>query len=396
MMDNPTHFEKTITVDEHYRRTAAKCGFYTWRCPEFKEQMSWLAETDSMTYREWVYNTCIVKAKETKVITPMGVMALTVSQGHLPEDALATHMWLEQHTFLFNAHGKQIFSVSKGLSQRLMETEVNAPCEALRLPYKSFYLEIPPGILEIDNEQTGVHKVEGVYVFEEDACGGAHRNVGNTLFGRLNAKGIHPQRALNLMVIGEGKSADPLDMDDALFFYTVYLVDGMSLSDCIDHTLESAKITSDKKSESTKKNVRNMGEYFRFVINTILYINSQGADRAEWFPEKHRAELSKARRFGAGSRKGKRCMERARKYSGLRKTVLGPGFEPLDGHVGARSWRTESRWRVRGHWRTYESERYKTVRGKTVWIEPFWKGPEMADLVDRKYKVKGAVGDGKN
>ena len=43
---------------------------------------------------------------------------------------------------------------------------------------------------------------------------------------------------------------------------------------------------------------------------------------------------------------------------------------------------------VRGHWRTYESDRYVNMKGKTVWIDAHWAGPSESECSGRKYVVR--------
>ena len=42
---------------------------------------------------------------------------------------------------------------------------------------------------------------------------------------------------------------------------------------------------------------------------------------------------------------------------------------------------------VRGHWKNQAHGPGMTLR-KLIHVEPYWRGPEMAELVDRPYLVK--------
>ena len=44
-----------------------------------------------------------------------------------------------------------------------------------------------------------------------------------------------------------------------------------------------------------------------------------------------------------------------------------------------------SRFMVRGHWRRPQKG---WTEQKLRWIEPYWKGPDMASVIERAYKLK--------
>lgn len=56
-----------------------------------------------------------------------------------------------------------------------------------------------------------------------------------------------------------------------------------------------------------------------------------------------------------------------------RESLEGPGFD--------------HRFWIRGHWRTHRAERYKTMRGRIIWIEPYLKG-KMGEVRQRTYAVR--------
>src|SRR5262249_38977419 len=44
-----------------------------------------------------------------------------------------------------------------------------------------------------------------------------------------------------------------------------------------------------------------------------------------------------------------------------------------------------ARFMVRGHWRRANPS---WVNQRVRWIEPYWKGPDMATIIEREYKLK--------
>ena len=398
----PIHFERCIQAEQAFSKIGM--NFLSWMHPVVKSEMK--SPMNSSEYRRHMYDAHIMKTTDPTIsITKYRQF---VENGMADVELLGSHLWAEYHTYAFNREGRQVFSVDKNLAQMLMDTDVDVDADSLRMPYSSFYIEVPRGILEIHNKESGTHSVDGIYVVEEPFNWDECREIARTATGLTQSKlildkGLSPTRSIQLLVIGEdkgkpvpaqerqkmGKYALVADFnwDDAMFFFTVNVGTG-KVKQYLDLSVESAyKLYSDN---DPHQNLLCVEEIFRFVMNTILYINSKDVDRLDMLPKEYLAEIEKMERLGGGkTKKGQRCLERAKKHTSLHKVVLGSRIDVEEPLEEGRSWRINSRFRVRGFWRTYESERYKEgVRGTTVWIAPFWKGPEMADLVKRQYSVK--------
>jgi len=54
---------------------------------------------------------------------------------------------------------------------------------------------------------------------------------------------------------------------------------------------------------------------------------------------------------------------------------------------GDKRYELSARFRVRGHWRNQAIGKGRLDR-KLIWIKPFVKGPSMAELVERNYRVE--------
>jgi hypothetical protein len=114
---------------------------------------------------------------------------------------------------------------------------------------------------------------------------------------------------------------------------------------------------------------RNMINIF---FNTIMYINDPGRVVAE-------TESRGTRKFKMGG--NKRC---SNEYIALKPPR---SYIPLNkGGEGGRT--IDKRFIVRGHWRNQAYGAGRAER-RSQWIKPFWKGPELAEIVSRPYLVKG-------
>lgn len=112
----------------------------------------------------------------------------------------------------------------------------------------------------------------------------------------------------------------------------------------------------------------------RVLGNTLLYINANGGLPAE---KKVGAEVAVERehsdpRFRVG---------RAIKLGAKLKNAIREGLR------GGASWKLESRFVVRGHWRNQAYGPDRSLR-RRQWISPFWKGPEdMGEALERTFEV---------
>jgi hypothetical protein len=113
----------------------------------------------------------------------------------------------------------------------------------------------------------------------------------------------------------------------------------------------------------------------RVVGNTLLYINSNGGLPAEKrlgpnvaVEREHKTEP----RFRVG---------RPIKLGGALRAAITGGLS------GGASWKLESRFVVRGHWRNQAYGPQHSLRLKK-WIAPYWKGPEnVGEALERTFEV---------
>jgi hypothetical protein len=128
------------------------------------------------------------------------------------------------------------------------------------------------------------------------------------------------------------------------------------------------------------------------VINAILYATSAHLEPILLSSKLRRLEQSLT---GKGQRKREPLQ---RQLSGLRGACSSEDVFHLPGHIEISKIKrlrelpeTESgrtlmkRFAVRGHWRRpnpdWQDQRLR-------WIEPYWKGPELAAAIEREYRMK--------
>lgn len=154
------------------------------------------------------------------------------------------------------------------------------------------------------------------------------------------------------------------------FAYKSSKTDTMGVYDLmipITHTDTTKDIVYDKPAQALVNFFRN------FVINFSLFITHPEVEVVEF----ERTRDSNARRVNNGkmalpSSNRIRLTGKIKRYAYHYRNSLGDGFD-------FRFW-------VRGFWRFYRSEKFKNMKGKALWIEPFLKG--TGELRDSVYSVE--------
>ena len=154
-----------------------------------------------------------------------------------------------------------------------------------------------------------------------------------------------------------------------------------------------ASVGSDQDPADDDSRTPELVQLMRLVINAILYATS--APPPEGWPvlaAPSAAVVSKARSRGARRRSA--AAHRAELLSASHSSAsafLLPGKisisrlrELRQAERHDRGGQLFSRFMVRGHWRrpatTWTDQRAR-------WIEPYWKGPEMATIIEREYRM---------
>lgn len=181
------------------------------------------------------------------------------------------------------------------------------------------------------------------------------------------------------IVLSKGKlvsETDGAETGEALRISTCSMIDGEVWFDTfnrninIDKEYEGYQIHAKSIKEQDKKAASFCHE---FAINLLNFIN----DPFVKLVDVTRTPKSNERRI----KKGKITLP-----SGYKIRLTGELKEYVDkvAAVGEREGYSHMFW-VRGHFRTFNSPRYKTMRGKRVWIPPFLKGDGIA--IEKPYSL---------
>jgi hypothetical protein len=138
--------------------------------------------------------------------------------------------------------------------------------------------------------------------------------------------------------------------------------------------------------------VNSAKEIFKFLMNVVIYVTRSDAD-ATFVHVSPEYENFKARMLKAQGKKREDLKARIRKLNPGTRVLLGKSYtiKRWDDKTAAQSpgegRHITVRTLVSGHWRNQVCGAGGLDR-KTIWIEPFWRGPEAAPLTEKRAMVK--------
>ncbi|MEO9229932.1 MAG: hypothetical protein ABI216_13460 [Devosia sp.] len=245
----------------------------------------------------------------------------------------------------FEMAGGRIFRIAPSLAERLLETRIDVSPEALRLPFRSLML-----------------------VYDDDASMAAFHTGGP--FGRNPKRGAISSILFDLEV-----GTEPCLLAASLH------TRGRRTHGMMQRSMRYGEGSLDAMLSThwpgtPDEALRSHGrDFHRLLLNTLLYISSDGARTTP--PRRDRSARDPLSR------------------SGREFVTAGEGLVPLrpvgHGSVHAHVERTGAGSRVRqivsGHWK-YQAHGVGRAERKLLWIEPYWRGPDFAQVVNKARLVR--------
>lgn len=134
--------------------------------------------------------------------------------------------------------------------------------------------------------------------------------------------------------------------------------------------------------------------FYRIVLNAILYISSAQAELTAVLTPRRDMEL-KAQSI-ASPVKRRKVLKTAQQLTSLAYQEVGGSVRPIVikqsglsgvGEYSGKRAKSMFRFMVRGHWRQQAHGPDRQER-KLIWIQPFYKGEELADTINKPYLVQ--------
>jgi hypothetical protein len=285
------------------------------------------------------------------------------------------------------------FRPTEALTYKLLATDLKGTVVAdLHLPMNAFYIELPPGVLYIEDVSTGWHEVRVLTVVR-----------GELTQRTLDVARANGDHTVDEAILGERiliecyaepneNSRDPFD-DSWLFMSYILHSPETSIEDAIE--------ASDRKSDALRMSRGRCGDrvmdvhglrkfLMHFVLNLCIYLGSEKAKVGHI----HAEEIKRLR----GDKKWKHLrknvqdriqrMESDRIFDVGSDVAISSEIREHVRHSGAGSYTQTYRTVVRGHWRN-QAHGPGRVQRTRKWIEPHVRGADLPTrTVGHNYKVE--------
>jgi hypothetical protein len=277
------------------------------------------------------------------------------------------------------------FKLGRNLAPVLMHTDVKVPAIDLFPPCAFMSVKLPPGILNMVEE--GKDPIDCSYLIISR----------QQLFTADMQDEPFPldeeHDFLAVMAVSAPRGDDTFG--DLTLIDTMALREGKSVDEEIQAYVERRKVYSigtHLQMDLPEGKVRYgnpVANIFALAANIILYSTNRTAD----IVPHNQATLEKLQRQVARHSRGKKRAKANQKLHEARRSsiyVIGGNFKPKDGRILSyqKSDRAVSvRHMVRGHWKmqAYGPDRQDR---KHIFVEPYWRGPELAEMVERDYVLE--------
>ncbi len=254
-------------------------------------------------------------------------------------------------------HRRRTFWVSESLAFMLQKTDTDVVGADLRLPFPSFAL-----------------------VFTDRAT----LSLGERLIAPIGLPmSGHMLRVLTVFLRGD--ATESADTKRTVSFDLAFDTLGEGVPDIVQYSLEvhdDAPIfgepagepvvwAGDDGEEHVIERIDPRGSLLRTIVNSILYATSAGVEPVPREPRRSSPSVpGDSDGGGLYYLPGKISISHLRNYEAIER---GQGGGQL-----------MHRFMVRGHWRR-ANPNWKDQRMR--WIEPYWKGPDLATIIERQYQL---------
>lgn len=266
------------------------------------------------------------------------------------------------HTYSYYIGKGRTYRICDDIAEMLLNTKLDIDTCMVKSPFREIQLVLPSEIplLNVYNESTGYHKAAWIYVnFHEDLT---HKMVRILIVGKPNESSVHKY-------------------DDAIFYFRVPLYEG-KVDQSLKLCLENWKNDPLHETFAAAKEEEMLPRIFHFVLNVLLYLTSHDADIIRELTEGERLVKKKA-----GMKSSGKIKRIDRKLSGLSKIpvyYVGKNIQlsseerELYRNTGSKH---SVRYPVGGHWRMQWYGPKDSQYQKQIWIRPYFRGPELAELI---------------
>jgi len=305
---------------------------------------------------------------------PLSELQERAANGEFDNDINAVNIITAKQFMTVTRHfmaGERIYHCGHGLVDRLIHTDVRVPVDLLRLPF--------PHIMLIISTPTAIER----FAQEHGVKASKARPLSISVAAIEEGDGIVWQIDISQT---KGKQMVASDVR------TLRLMPGLTSEQIIrqDHSGAVSDISADEyrriqsliptlrgPEDSTAFNMDHLWLY-RLIVNLVLYITSAAPELA--WPRKNGREH-------AGDRVNYSPREHAVVGESVARLIRYDGPAPSRGPSTGGGRSLDRQVIVGGHWKSQAHGPQRQLR-RTIWIEPYERGPDIAAIMARPIMVK--------
>jgi hypothetical protein len=271
--------------------------------------------------------------------------------------------------YRFWSSGEKVYEIHPNLVDRLMASNLKfVPTELVKVPFEVILIKIPKDRFHIVMGDKNYMVDEFIVMIEKSE----RSNDLALKIAALAQDGLHLRSVI--LAIDLNKS---------------------SIEACIEetHISEKKELINNsgfyKEIGSQEVGEKNINNVINFIIKCLLYITGADSD-VEWSAEGE--EATRIRISNCPNNRRKRIMQAhldgARKtYKVGYKIILSREERTMYDNIKKGLWTLSYRFIVQGHF-THQACGPKHSERKVIFIKPYWKGPEYAEVINATHLVK--------
>ena len=297
-------------------------------------------------------------------------------------DKMRSRFWDTYMPYMFYKSGKKVFRPTVDLVHMLIDTSIkNIDTYFIQSPFKCIFISIPKEVKLMNPFNI---PIDGLYiaVFNKE-------DIHYEGFSEKYHEYEKYENSKNLVICSISDMViSPNDPRETMHYWNIALKDG-DLHEQISPLLDAYDKEYHKKDfESCNKDYDRtfLENILSFCLNSLLYINSK--DPSEFKLETTKKDISNI--------KNKAKIRQASKRTRLPFYHLGGNITIDHSYKNVINMydretvqhrKLVGKWVVRGHWRNQAHGKESKER-KLIWIQPFVKGEEFAEVIEKGYVVK--------
>lgn len=371
-----TYLEHLMALDPNLVRIAKESA------ATLKEKgLSALSKGTDITLNNDAFAKLLIAKRDTMMFNtskrhriPLKELQRRATDGEFDNDINALNIITAKQFLTATRHfmgGERIYHCGDGLVDRLIHTDVRVPVELLRLPFPHIILAIStPAAIERFAEEHGVKASKAralsicVAAIEEDDGIVWQIDISQTKGKQMLASDVRTLR------LTSGLTSEQIIRQDHSGAVSDISADEYKRIQSLIPSLRGPE-------DSTAFNMDHLWLY-RLIVNLVLYITSAAPELA--WPRRNGREH-------AGDRVNYSPREHAVVGESVARLIRydGPAASGVASTGGGRS--LERQVIVGGHWKSQPHGPQRQLR-RTIWIEPYERGPDIAAIVARPIMVR--------